>query len=88
MSWVLTSIPRFVERATPFQELLEAAYAAAGGSHEKKSVQKLPLAEPGWTAEHGTAFKDLQDQLLKATRLLHRSPGPTSSIGTDSSDKY
>lgn len=88
VNWVSSSIPRFAERVSVLRDILEEAYAKAGGSRKKKSISKIPLADLGWNEKHLNAFKDLQTQLQEATRLAHRDPNMTLCIHTDASDKY
>ena len=88
VNWVSTSIPRFAERVAPLRELLEAAYAKAGGRRKKKCAAKILLNDLGWDEKHEVAFKDLQEQLQEATRLAHRDPEMTLCVHTDASDKH
>lgn len=88
VNWISLSIPRFAERVAPLRDLLETAYAKAGGSRKKKSIAKIPLADLGWEEAHVKAFKDLQVQIQQSTRLTHRDPSKTLCVHTDASDKY
>lgn len=87
ISWISASIPRFAERAGSLRNLLEVAYKKAN-SRKKKSIAKIVLTDIGWTDTHATAFKDLQNQIQEATRLVHRNPEKTFCVHTDASDKH
>ena len=87
-SWISTGIPRFAERSAPLREILEVAYAKAGGSRKKKKISKFLLSDLGWDKKHEAAFNDIQEQLQEATRLAHRDRAMSLCVHADASDKH
>lgn len=88
VSWLLSSIPRFAESVAPLRQLLEKAYAKAGGNRKNRAVAKISLASLGWQNNHLNAFQDLQNRLKEYTELNYRNMSKTLCVHTDASGHH
>lgn len=62
-NFISPSVPRFVQGVTAHCQLLEKAYAKAGGSRTKESIAKILLSDLRRSIKHTYAFNDLETEL-------------------------
>ncbi len=86
-NWMRASIPAYNVIVSPLMELLERAYAAAGGRTRQK-VARVELSDIGWGLEHAAALQRCKDALTKAVRLAHLDPAQELCVFTDASEKH
>jgi len=74
LSWLRSSIPDFARKVAPLHDLLEHQYQYTYKHRRtRKALGKLKLIH-GWTMEHATLIRTLQDDLL--TSALRAYPNP------------
>ena len=70
---------RFIPKAA---QIMAPLHAATAGAQTKAAGKK----EVKWTPEREAAFQNTKSALIKATRLLHITPGAHLALTTDASD--
>ena len=70
---------RFIPKAA---QIMAPLHAATAGAQTKAAVRK----EVKWSPERDAAFRDTKSALVRATRLLHFTPGAPLALTTDASD--
>jgi hypothetical protein len=85
-NWMRASILTYNVIVRPLMDLLEKAYAEAGG-RTKQKVARITLSHLGWGVEQEAALKRCLDALANAARLAHLDPEQELCVFTDASKR-
>ncbi len=86
-NWMRTSIPGYNVLARPLMDLMEEAYARAGG----RTIQKLSRVRRdllGWGLCHQEALYKCKQDLGEAVWLAHMDPDKDLNVFTDASEGH